>query len=153
MDVSALYGLRLRTPSLELRLPSDADLLALFDAARRGIHPPDEMPFAVAWTDDLNERDFLEFHRNALRSWQPDRWEANFVTVHEGRVIGTQALSAADFATTREVSSGSWLERARQGRGLGTEQRAAVLELAFRGLGALAALTGALEHNRASQRV
>ena len=49
--------------------------------------------------------------------------------------------------------TGSWLGASFQGHGYGTEQRAAVLELAFRGLGANAAISGALEHNIASQRV
>jgi len=31
---------------LELRLPSDKELVELFRVAEGGIHPPDEMPFA-----------------------------------------------------------------------------------------------------------
>ncbi len=153
IDLAPLHHLRLRTPQLELRLPTHEDILALFRTAEAGIHPPDEMPFAVPWTDSLDERAFVDFHEGALRTWTPERWEANFVTTLEGRVIGTQSLIAREFARTREVSSGSWLGAAWQGRGLGTEQRAAVLELAFRGLGARAATTGALRPNRASQRV
>ena len=44
--MEALYGLRLRTPRLELRLWSHDELLELGRLAERGIHPPDEMPFA-----------------------------------------------------------------------------------------------------------
>jgi RimJ/RimL family protein N-acetyltransferase len=56
-------------------------------------------------------------------------------------------------AHTREISTGSWLGTAQQGRGIGTEQRAAALELSFRELGAQAAISGALVHNISSQRV
>jgi RimJ/RimL family protein N-acetyltransferase len=51
------------------------------------------------------------------------------------------------------VTSGSWLGTPYQGRGLGTEQRAAVLELAFSGLRAEAAVSGSFVHNVKSQRV
>ena len=49
------FGLRIRSERLLLRLPTDADITALIDVARAGIHPPDEMPFLVPWTDDLEE--------------------------------------------------------------------------------------------------
>jgi RimJ/RimL family protein N-acetyltransferase len=67
--------------------------------------------------------------------------------------VGTQSLLAERFAAERVVGTGSWLGRAAQGRGLGTEMRAAVLELAFRGLGTSAATSGWLEGNWASARV
>lgn len=60
---------------------------------------------------------------------------------------------AEDFARTRVAGTGSWLGKDHQGHGYGTEQRGAVLELAFRSLGARAALSGALEGNVASARV
>ncbi|MEU8272221.1 GNAT family N-acetyltransferase [Sphaerisporangium sp. NPDC049002] len=62
-------------------------------------------------------------------------------------------MSATDFAVTREVHTGSWLGRSCQGHGLGTEMRAAVLHLAFTGLGALSAISAAFEHNGASLAV
>ena len=51
------------------------------------------------------------------------------------------------------MSTGSWLGARWQGRGLGTEMRAAVLELAFEGLGAETARSGALAGNEASLAV
>jgi RimJ/RimL family protein N-acetyltransferase len=51
------------------------------------------------------------------------------------------------------INSGSWLGRAFQGRGLGTEARAAILALAFTGLGAVAAESGYVDGNAASARV
>jgi RimJ/RimL family protein N-acetyltransferase len=148
-----LWSIHLRTPRLELRLPTDEDLLDLYRVAEAGIHPPEEMPFGVAWTDDLNEADFVAFHRRAWNEWTPEAWQLNLVTFLDGRAIGTQGVTAKDFPVSREVTTGSWLGAPFQGRGYGTEQRAAVLELAFRGLGAKAATSGALAHNAASQRV
>jgi len=40
-----LYGLRLRTPRLELRLPDLADLSAMGDVAAAGVHDAAVMPF------------------------------------------------------------------------------------------------------------
>ena len=111
------------------------------------------MPFGRAWTDDLRLEDFAAFHRAALAEWTPESWDCNFVTFLDGEPIGTQGLHGHDFGATRTVGSGSWLGAAFQGQGYGTEQRAAVLELAFRGLGAVAAETGAVAANRRSQRV
>ena len=153
MDLTPLFALRLRTPRLELRLATPEHIVALYRLAAAGIHPPDEIPFAVAWTDALNEHDFVGYHEGLLRAWAPGHWHAAFVSLLDGCVVGTQSLLGRDFAARREVGSGSWLGRAWQGRGLGTEQRAAVLELAFRGLGARAAATGAIWDNLASQRV
>ena len=62
-------------------------------------------------------------------------------------------MTAENFATERTVSTGSWLGAAFQGRGYGTEQRAAVLEFAFRGLSARAAVSGARITNIPSQRI
>jgi len=58
-----------------------------------------------------------------------------------------------EFAILREVSTGSWLGREYQGEGTGTEMRAAVLHLAFAGLGAEYAVSGAFSDNPASQAV
>jgi len=153
MDVSALWNLRLRTPRLELHLPNDAELEDLYRVARAGIHPPDEMPFAFAWTDTLEHDAFIEFHHSWWREWSPDRWGCHFVTFLDGRVIGTQGVEARDFPRKRTVGTGSWLGADFQGKGYGTEQRAVVLEFAFRGLGARVAITGAVVANRPSQRI
>lgn len=73
--------------------------------------------------------------------------------VRGAQPIGIQEVMATEFATLRTVETGSWLGLAHQGQGFGTEMRAAVLWLAFEGLGAQAALSGALEGNEASHRV
>lgn len=153
MNIDALWHLRLETPRLVLRLPTQSELDQLFALAEAGIHPAEEMPFAVAWTDDLQHEAFVAFHREAWTSWTPQQWTCNLVTFLDGEPIGTQGISAENFAETREVTTGSWLGAAFQGQGYGTEQRAAVLEFAFCGLDAAAATSGALVPNVASQHV
>jgi RimJ/RimL family protein N-acetyltransferase len=153
VNLEPLWGVRLRTARLELRLPTDQELLELYRVAEAGIHPREDMPFGIPWTDDLQQDAFFSFHRRAWEEWSRDRWTCNFVTFLDLRVIGTQGVSAEGFAQNRTVETGSWLGEQFQGVGYGTEQRAAVLEFAFRGLSAEAATTGALLHNRASQRV
>jgi RimJ/RimL family protein N-acetyltransferase len=157
MDVAALHSLRLRATRLELRLGSRDELRALGHLAEQGIHPPEEMPFSIAWTDRIGEPGFLEdfvaFHEQALADWSPADWTLNLLVWEAGSLVGTQSIGAQHFAEMRRVATGSWLGRAFQGRGIGTEMRAAVLELAFRGLGADAADSAWLEGNEASRRV
>jgi len=60
-----LAELRLQTPELELRWPSQDDLYALADLAAAGVHDPEVQPFMVAWTDASPEeraRSTLEWH-------------------------------------------------------------------------------------------
>lgn len=148
-DVSALYGLRLRTPRLELRLGSRAELEALAEVAKAGIHPPDEMPFAVPWTDASADPGFVTafvaHHEQTLAAWTPEEWRLNLLAFHEGAPVGAQALRANGYSVKRTVDTGSWLGAPSQGGGLGTEMRAAVLELAFDCLGARSARSGWLE--------
>ncbi len=154
MDLSPLYDLRLRIERLELRLPTHDELVELREVARAGVHPPDEMPFAVAWTDEPYSEDWVVgFFEERLASWRPDAWALGLGVWAEGALVGLQDVLAQDFAATRTVSTGSWLGRRFQRRGIGTEMRAAVLELAFRGLGAEVARSGAIDGNDASLRV
>ena len=149
-----LTRLRVRTPRLELRLATRAELRALGELAQRGIHDPAVMPFGVAWTDDSDQPGFvdegIEHHEARLREWQPDDWTLNLIAFHHGRPVGVQTVRAERFAERRTVDTGSWLGRAYQGQGLGTEMRAAALHLAFHGLGATLATSGAIEGNRQS---
>ena len=141
---------------LELRLPDAADLTALAALAEAGVHDPAVQPFSVAWTDvepAARARSVLQYHWRCLGAWEPADWTLNLVVVHGGTVVGTQGLSASDYAILREVSTGSWLGRQYQGRGIGTAMRAAVLALAFDGLGAEFALSDAFTDNAASLTV
>lgn len=145
-----LYGLRIRTPRLELRVP-DLELLdELASVAADGVHAPDAMPFTVPWTDGPPaERGRAVFQHvlGTVANWQATDWSLSLAVLHEGRVAGRQDLMARNFAVTGEVSTGSWLGLAHQGRGIGTEMRAAALQLAFAGLGAGAAVSSAMTDN------
>lgn len=152
MNIEPLYRLRLRTPRLELRLPNADELEGLYAAAARGIHRPEVMPFGVAWTDALEHERFLAFHRASVAGSDPENWDLNLVTFLEGVPIGTQALHRRS-GKPGEFGTGSWIEKARQGNGFGTEQRAAVVELAFRAFGARVVTSGAIATNLASRRV
>jgi len=157
VNVEPLYGLRLITPRLELRLGTRDELFEVHVLARQGIHPPGEMPFENPWTDRSGDENFVEqcvaFHESAVRDWRPDRWSFNPLAFLGGEPIGSQGMRAEDFPTRREVDTGSWLGQAFQGQGIGTEMRTALLELAFRMLGAEAALSGSVFGNEASKRV
>ncbi len=154
MDISPLFGVRLRTPRLELRLPTHEELVELRELARAGIHPREEMPFAIAWTDEpYSEEWVVAFHEQQREAWRPDAWDLELGVWANGELAGVQGLFAKDFAESRAVGTGSWLGQRFQSRALGTEMRTAVLELAFRGLGAEVARSGAVEGNAASLRV
>jgi RimJ/RimL family protein N-acetyltransferase len=151
-----LFGLRIRSERLVLRLPRDEDLPAFIDLGKAGIHPPDEMPFAVAWSvvpSPAFERGFVQHHWLMRATWTPEAWTLNLLVELDGQPIGTQTLEAKDFAIHRTVGTGSWLGRAFQGRGYGKEMRAAVLSLAFDGLDARVAESDAFADNLASTGV
>jgi RimJ/RimL family protein N-acetyltransferase len=153
MDLAPLFGLRLRTPRLELRFPTDAELGQLRETALGGIHPPEFMPFSIAWTDDPELTDFVPYHEMRRQEWRPGSWDLELGVWFEGEAAGIQAVHAPEFGKTGRVATGSWLGRRFQGQGVGTEMRAAVLELIFRGLGAQVATSGAIDGNAASLRV
>jgi RimJ/RimL family protein N-acetyltransferase/predicted GNAT family acetyltransferase len=145
-----LTRIRLRTPRLELRVPTVAERRKLFEVAQAGIHDPAEMPFGVAWTDNLDEKSFLAHDRDKLAAGTPEDWSLPFAVFLDGEPIGVQELRGERFAERHSVDTGSWLGARWQGQGLGTEMRAAVLALAFTGLGAEVATSGAIEGNPAS---
>jgi RimJ/RimL family protein N-acetyltransferase len=71
----------------------------------------------------------------------------------DGEPVGMQDLSGKDFTRFGTVTSFSWLAPGRRGQGIGREMRAAVLHLAFAGLGAREAGSDAFFDNEASNRV
>jgi len=153
VSLEPLFRLRIRTPRLELRLPTDAELVELYEVAAAGIHPREEMPFGVAWTDDLAQETFVAYHRSSRETWTPQSWKIDFGTWVEGVLAGVQGIGADAYAEQRTIATGSWLGSRFQGSGVGTEMRAAVVELAFRELGAAAVTSSAFESNAASRRV
>ena len=151
-----LFDLRLRTGDLELRLPTEDDLVDIIAVARAGVHPAEEMPFATPWTDLPSpefERSAYQFMIGRRASWRVDDWALPLGVWESGEAAGIQELMARNFSAMRMVGTGSWLGRAFQGRGVGTLMRQAVLALAFDHLGAEVAESEALLDNPASLAV
>jgi RimJ/RimL family protein N-acetyltransferase len=148
-----LSGLRLRTPRLEMRLPTLAELDELASLAAEGIHDPGVQPFPVAWTDlppEDRARSVLQFQLSQWGAWSPADWSLNLVADLDGVIVGTQGVSGRHFDVLREFNTGSWLGQRYQGQGLGTEMRCAVLHLGFARLGAEFAISDAFTDNLAS---
>jgi RimJ/RimL family protein N-acetyltransferase len=95
----------------------------------------------------------MQRHWQRQCSWSPDDWSLGLDVFADGQVVGAQEISAADFRILRQVSSFSWLGLKYQGHGFGTEMRAAVLHLAFAGLDAAEATSGAFADDAPSLRV
>jgi RimJ/RimL family protein N-acetyltransferase len=151
-----LFDLRLRTPRLELRLPTDDDLLELVRVARAGIVAETDTFFAVPWHElpsPAFERQFLLHWWESRGRWKPTGWTLGLAAIAGGRPIGVQEIGGLDFGVRRTVATASWLGKRFQRQGIGTEMRAAVLALAFDGLEAEQAESGYFKGNSASARV
>jgi RimJ/RimL family protein N-acetyltransferase len=151
-----LAELTLVTPRLRMRLPDLAELDALGQLAADGVHDPEAMPFLVPWTRQApaeRARAVVVYHFKTLGDWTPTSWALPFTVFLDGEVVGQQTMSAKNFAVTRECATGSWLGQRFHGQGIGTEMRAAVVHLAFAGLGAIDVVSGAFIDNPASLRV
>lgn len=148
-----VFALEVRTPSLTLRFPDDDDLVELAELGARGVHPPDQMPFTVPWTQvpaPFQQRNTLQFFWQQRLSLQGDVPSVTLVTVVDGEIVGTQGLMTASWKGTRTIETGSWLGLEHQGKGIGTEMRLAALHLAFDGFEAERAVTSAYADNPAS---
>ncbi|MFI9366299.1 GNAT family N-acetyltransferase [Kitasatospora sp. NPDC053057] len=155
-DYWPLTGLRVTTPRLELRLPTEDDLGELADLAARGIHPPTERPFLTPWGElppAERARHVLQMHWRRMGRWTAQSWALDLVAFHQGRPVGVQDMRAKEFTVRREITSGSWVGLEHQGLGLGTEMRAAMLHLAFAELGAVSATSVSFADNHSSLAV
>ncbi|MFD8756714.1 GNAT family N-acetyltransferase [Kitasatospora sp. NPDC059577] len=138
IDHWPLFGLRVTSPRLELRLPTGDELAEVADLAARGIHPPHTRPFLSPWGElppAERARHVVRMHWRRLGRWTPQDWALELVAFHEGRPVGVQDVRAEEFGVRREVVSGSWVGLEHQGAGFGTEMRAAMLHLLFAELG------------------
>lgn len=155
-DLWPLFRLQIRTGEIEMRCPGDEELAALAELSREPVHDPDTMPFSTPWTDQPEEervRGVLQWNWRLRGLWTADDWHLALVAVRAGEVVGTQGLMGKKFGVTRQVESGSWVGRRYQGQGVATAMRRSLLHLAFAGLGAEVARSGAFEDNVASLRV
>lgn len=137
-----LHGLTLTTPDLVLRVMTEADALALAELV------PDDVTWDPS-VPDVGHRVEQTYWRH-MGQWRLDDWVLPFSVLREGALVGVQALEGKDFAVRRVVDSYSWLVTGARGQGVGKQMRAAVLELAFRGLGAEYAISEAYTDNAAS---
>lgn len=150
------FGLRVVTPRLELRVPTDNEIPALMNAARDIHAEGDPMPFLSDWSR-LPDPEFihggLQFHWRSRADFTAADWHLPFAAFVDGEPVGTQGVRAINFADLRTVNTGSWLQRSHQGQGLGVEMRQAVLHFAFVGLGAVTAASEARVGNESSAGV
>jgi len=148
-----LFGLVVRTPRLEIRLPREDEFGALLAVVAQGIHDPATMPFTMPWTDrpsPARERESAQWWWRQRADWAAEKWNFTGAVFVERQVVGVQGIDAEQFATLRSVHTGSWLGLNYQGQGLGKEMRQAILHLAFAGLGAQEAHSGAFFDNAPS---
>lgn len=151
-----LLNLRLTTDHLVLRFPSEAELADLAGVAARGVHKPGERPYLTPWTEGTAAQRALHViqqHWARRGGWTTDAWALDLGVFHDEEPVGMVALRGRDFPIRREVKTESWLGIDYHRRGWGTEARAALLHLAFDGLGAEAALTEVFQDNAGSQGV
>ncbi|ORV93286.1 GNAT family N-acetyltransferase [Mycolicibacterium iranicum] len=148
-----LFGLEVSGPRLSLRYIDDELGAQLADLAAEGIHEPATMPFSEPWTDA--EAPVLQ--RNSLRHfWRcraettHENWHLNMAVLEYGDVVGACSVDGVKFPVTRTATTGSWLGRRYQGRGLGREMRQMALHLVFAGLHGQCARTRAWHDNVAS---
>jgi RimJ/RimL family protein N-acetyltransferase len=148
-----LFALRIRSSRVEIRLPSDDDLVALATLAGKGVHDSRSMPFLNAWTDEPSpqlERGLLQWGWRHRAQWDVNKWTFNGAVFVDDEVVGVQDLMATDFGAVRSVKTGSWLGIENHGKGIGKEMRSAILHFAFIGLGAAEALSGGWSDNDSS---
>ncbi len=153
VDAWPLFGLVIRTPRLELRLPTEDELVEMLDLAKAGIHDSESMPFGFAWTDKLSpqfERDYMQYHWQTRSTWSAALWVLDLAVWVDGQLVGTQGIRAEGFSVFKSVGTGSWLGRGFQGRKIGGEMRSAALSFAFDHLGAEQATSEAFMDNAAS---
>lgn len=152
-DYWPLFGLTIHTPQLELRVPTDDELVEMASVAAKGIHEPGEIVFGDMWTNhapDAVARHVLQWNWRTRADWTERKWTLSFAAFRDGQIVGNAWMFAEHFNILKSFGTSSWLGKAHQGKGLGKEMRAAQLFFGFEGLSAHEARTNALAHNAAS---
>ncbi|WP_296198318.1 GNAT family protein [uncultured Microbacterium sp.] len=158
-DLASIWppaGLRVSAGDLELRWPSDADLVALAGLAAEGVHDADRMPFTIPWTrgtPDEIARSVLSYQWSVRGEVGSKKLRLELAVVRGGEIVGMQGAGGSDWAVLREAETGSWLGRRFHGQGIGTRMRVLMLHLLFEGLGAEHVTSAAMLDNPASTRV
>jgi len=150
-------NVEVRTPRITLAGATDDLLERLVPVIRDGVVGPDQSPFddPMSLYEDSPEREWRWLRGIWAGRAQvgPQFWRLYFVVMADGSPAGMQDLIGSDFAAFGTVDTFSWLRPSLRGRGLGTEMRAAILHLAFAGLGAREAASEAFADNAASNGV
>ena len=152
-----LFELGVSTPRLRLRYVDDDLGERLAELAALGIHDPATMPFSEPWTDASPpelQRNTVRYYWRCRAETGCDAWAVNLAAFdHREQLVGACCLEAQNFRQSRTASTGSWIGRSFQRRGLGREMREAGLHLLFAGLGAERVVTQAWHDNVASLAV
>ncbi|MDO5535282.1 MAG: GNAT family protein [Propionibacteriaceae bacterium] len=156
VEIFPPLGLRITSGPLELRGIGEAEVLALLDLARAGIHPAERMPFTFPWTDAPAEElplNYLQWWWRGMATWSRDAWALDLCVLWDGEVVGVQGVATHDFLTLRFGETGSWLGQRHQGRGIGTAMRHAMCAFLFDHLDFEFITSAAFTDNPASVRV
>ena len=137
----------LTTERLRLRVPSEADMASVFEASRTpGFND------GMLWDPPATMEELRGPYERAVAAWREGKHHQFTIEEREeGRFVGRISLRSTGEAGVLDV--GYWTHPARQGRGFMTEALAAVLELAFEGLGAEAVVADYAVWNVASGRL
>ena len=134
-------NIEVRTPRLTLAGASDQLLERLVPLVRAGVADAEPWPFddPSSFYADSPEREWQWLRRiwAGRARVSPDSWRLYFAVVADGEPVGMQDLTGKNFTRTspaRCPASRGWPPAA-AGGGLGREMRAAILQLAFAGLG------------------
>jgi RimJ/RimL family protein N-acetyltransferase len=151
-------NLAVRTPRLTLAAATDDLLGRLVPLVRAGVVTVDDPapfddPMSLYEDSPAREWRWMRAIWSGRSRVSTEFWRLYFVVCDDGQPVGMQDLIGSDFAAIGTVTSFSWLAPSARGRGLGTEARAAILHLAFAGLGARDAGSDAFTDNHASNRV
>ena len=135
-----LFDLRIQTPDLELRLPTDTEIDGLARRSHGRILAPDQL-FLSDWAflpSPAYERGMIAWHWRSRAEWTPESWRLQLAAFprDEPEAVGAIDVHATLFGVRAEVVTGSWLIDSVRGRGWGRQMRAGMLHLAFDHLGA-----------------
>ena len=112
-----LFGLVVRTPRLEIRLPREEEFGALLAVIGSGIHHPDMMPFTTPFTDRPSperERESAQWWWRQRAEWSAEKWNLTGAVFVDGHVVGVQAILHLAFARlgAQEAHSGAFFDNA-----------------------------------------
>lgn len=157
-EVYPPFGLRVTCGDLVLRGITDELIMPLVEVARRGVHDKgeEENPLGFDWTAAPPRYLAINYARWAWGhrvNFTRDSFILALAVEYQGEIVGVQEGKGEKFPVTRSVSTGSWLGREFQGRGIGTLMRQVFCTFLIDQLGTQEVISGAFTDNPASQRV